>query len=1410
MRQASGIRELENDVNHATTGSVSFYLDQNSDRRVQQILSRMGYNGTASAFLQGGTIAFDFDTSSPEATIETFHELEDIMSSLMAAGLEDEAVFSDIADVYNRLKTTVDPLIEQYREFNDALVSTIYYESELSNQMPRTAAAFEDFRNQFIGVIEETGRFRGDESLIPDVVDSYLSSLPEFERFYNELDSIAASTTRRVVNSTLSLTNALPQLDREFRRLNSDAVTLLENDPEEFISTLSRFRDTAELTDHQRRELDNLIDSVEALNSDNIVNLAENFGILSDEINGARDAQTRLNELLEGYAEDDLYRSDVENIERINELIEEGYGLGHFELRARAESLGISADSVDELESRMEQITGFFQEGTEGIINFLTYVGQLNDEGLLDTDLAYFDRDTLEFFYDATRMEEFAEATGLSVEMVTALTEAYWGYTDVLDRGITTQEYYNSLLSSNAIIEGAEGGIAFLSDIMEQTGLAEDQVVSLIEEINTLRSEQGQAPIQLVGSDQIVVTQQLVDTLDAAGYSYDEILGYIQELSEYDDVTIEAGITLKDDNDVAVDVREALARAKAEAEGDSSDIVTVTIDVEIDGETLQADITSTVDQIESALGRDWEIILTPDPNGDAEASLDSLQQLVNTLGEGATVTIQDETDSARRDLITLRDLLFQIRDNRVQNVQVNYSQSGSTGGSTARRSKTTPAFAKGTKSAKGGMTLLGDEFSPSGSPKPELVVSDGYAYVAGQNGPEFAILNEGDVVYNADDTKHILSGRVIRGPVPAHGKGTPTNRFWDQPSGSSSGSSGSRSSGSSQSSTASAAKEEAKEAENWFEKAYKYHKHLIEMDQEEMDDYLKWLAWAYKQAYNEGIIELDDFYKYQEEVYSGLQNLFMDYLSDVEHEISMREHFESEGKNIVKIYQKALKEVEKEIKAARAIGLDDTDDYIQKLQDKWWSYYDNITDIREEAEDNAKDAVEELVDIRVKMLKQEIDNEKDAIKERLSNLKDFYDKQKEMLRDSYDEDKYLEEQTEKRKAVSDLQAELTQLEYDDSAWAQKKKLELAEELADAQKSLSDFEKERALKNAEDELDRMQELQEQKYDAQLTALDAREQNAKQLYDQALKDIKNGSVSLYKEMIQWNNTYGDGIQATITEKWEAAYKALKDYSDLYGKSYNGINLANATGYKPNSGPSGGRAIMGSSASAKGTTATVGGVASKPSSSSPAPAAAAATAPAPAQATPAAVPTVGQVVTVKPGTQWWSGRSGGVHMASWVPGSQFSVMQIAGDEVLIGRNGQVTGWILKTNLVGYAGGTSSAIPGLHRVDELGPEAIFTSSDGSKYRLFSGGEKVLSAKATDFLYNFANNGEAILSKIIKSAFGDGLSSALQPAFATNNISMGDIIVQGNADRETVSSIRRAQRDSLDNMLRELNRLSR
>ena len=605
-------------------------------------------------------------------------------------------------------------------------------------------------------------------------------------------------------------------------------------------------------------------------------------------------------------------------------------------------------------------------------------------------------------------------------------------------------------------------------------------------------------------------------------------------------------------------------------------------------------------------------------------------------------------------------------------------------------------------------------------------------------------------------------------------------------------------------SAASSAKSAVNAAKEAFQSEYNAHKHKVQMELETEKSYYDWLEKRSKEVYDQKIIDEGDYWKYQEEVFDGRRKLYQDYLNDIEHEISMRQNMlndsekvnlkETYGKELTVIrslYKTLISSVESEIAKARKGGLKDTDEYLQSLQDKWSTYRKAIQEIENDAKNAAKDALDELVDYRIDMLKKDVDKEKDALDKKLDNLKEFYDKQKEMLQDAADEEKYLDEQSEKRKSVTDIQSQLAQLEYDNSAWAEKRKAELKQELADAQKELDDFEKDHALELALDAIDDAYNSQEAQLKREMDALDEKLNDPNALYNQALTDIKNNSKNqLYYTMLMYNRQYGDGKDSTVNDMWTKAYGALDDYQKLFGKAYDGVTLKNETGVKQTTTTWDTAKVSGTSSANKKTTSATTKTTSKKSSS----------------------PSLsnGSSVRIKKTATNFSSKSKGVRMASFVPGGTYTVYRTSGNEVLIGRNGVYTGWVNKSDIVGYATGTKRAKAGIHEIDEEGYETIFESADGARYKLFSGSEKVLNAKASDFLYDFANGGGEILEKIIKSALGGGIFDKIMPVVNNNEINMGDIIVQGSATEKTVSEIRRAERDNLKNMLQSLNKLNK
>ena len=423
--------------------------------------------------------------------------------------------------------------------------------------------------------------------------------------------------------------------------------------------------------------------------------------------------------------------------------------------------------------------------------------------------------------------------------------------------------------------------------------------------------------------------------------------------------------------------------------------------------------------------------------------------------------------------------------------------------------------------------------------------------------------------------------------------------------------------------------------------------------------------------------------------------------------------------------------------------------------------------------DSAKNGIEELIDYRKKMLEQDIENQKDALEAQIDELQDFYDEQREMLEEQYDEEEFLAEQHEKQKAVTDLKGELAMLQNDDSAWAQRRKLEIKEELSEAEDELSELEKEHALDVTLDMLDDQQEAQEKQIQDQIDALDAKLNDPHALYNQALSDIRNNTLDLYQEMIEFNRRYGSGNDDDVADMWNDAYESNEDYRDKTGSTYKDIELGDYANYN---------------ASGVGRVSDVSATLRKGSTG---------------DGVRALQHALNQLGYGNSGTKSLDGSFGSGTRSAVIAFQR--AMGLSGDGVV----GSATKAKFKS--LGYAVGTANATPGIHEVDEFGAEYVFVSpSDGTRYRMFHGGEKVLTAEATDFLYQFANSGGSILTKMISDLLKySGLGNISKPIQAIE-VNAGDVIVHGNASAQTVSEIRRAQRNNLEFVLKELNKLNK
>ena len=774
------------------------------------------------------------------------------------------------------------------------------------------------------------------------------------------------------------------------------------------------------------------------------------------------------------------------------------------------------------------------------------------------------------------------------------------------------------------------------------------------------------------GNEGIVNFLKMVEAANDAGILAKDAMMFDSETGEwfFDPARIEESATALG---LATGALTNLAEAVNVVLPNKIEPITVSMGVEVDGEQVSSEVVILKEDLAKILDEDaLQLILNADgATSDLEVYRDLLWEIAKADPE-TEVTLDGSIVNVRKALEEIVRLIDWIKNNGevtvVTGAQTAHSGSG---GPLNNTSEVWSVNATGARNHPGGPALLGDEYSPTGEPRPELVVSGDEAYIAGENGPTVQNLKPGDTVYTYDETKRILAGESSGKSILAFSDGTPRKPL---PS----------------TKTNQTRLEDAgfvvETAEIKAEEVVSENHGGIVPD---LDTITGGTSTSSVSSASSSAYDGDS---------DALQEAYEKRIAELDHAIFLLEKNGGKTGDIISVYNQLMQAAHEEADRLRALGVAENDEAIMELQQQWWEYHDAIVDIeqeqkdlRDEALEDAKSATEELIDYRIDMLKQDLENQKETLDKEMDAISDFYDEQRDLLNKAKDEKDYEKEQTEKRRAVSDIKAEIDMLKRDDSAWAQKRIAELKSELATAEEELASFEEDRALELALEKLDSQEESQLAQLETEIEAIDAMLNDPEALYNRALVDIQNNSKALYDEMVAFNNKYGSGNPDDIAEMWSEAFDFFNKYIETYGEPYKGITL--------------------------------------------------------------------------------------------------------------------------TDVSGYASGTSHAIPGFHKFDEAGAgsETIFTAEDGTRYRMFRGGDKVLNPAGTDFLYNFAETHGGNLTNTIGDMINGlymKLISGLQQKTIVPEIIMGDIIVQGNADEKTVSQIRREQRNSVEFMLKELNKL--
>lgn len=434
---------------------------------------------------------------------------------------------------------------------------------------------------------------------------------------------------------------------------------------------------------------------------------------------------------------------------------------------------------------------------------------------------------------------------------------------------------------------------------------------------------------------------------------------------------------------------------------------------------------------------------------------------------------------------------------------------------------------------------------------------------------------------------------------------------------------------------------------------------------------------------------------------------------------------------------------------------------------------------------DAADAIEDIVDMRMKYIRKEQELKKKALEDELDGYKKLYDAQAKALDKQKEADDYAKTAAKKRADIAEIETRLNELSADTSAASQREQAELRAELAEKQEDLEEYEKEQSIERQKEKLDEEYALLEEQNNAKIEKIDEFLDNEGAVRDQAMADIMTRSETVYQELMEWNAKYGDGINKTVTDAWKAATDALK----TYGTQANAIKISENPGdIKP--------PVKTPSAAAQ----------QKPAASS-------------GGSSAAKAPVKGgrASVTTKDAAAYAS--SSGKRVGSWSTmaknagvgwNQKLYVTNIANGKVAIGATskiGNTIAWVDKKNVKGYRSG-SPFIPSdqLALVDEAGPELIIRNPVQGRLTHLSRGDGVLNSTLTERIIALAQNPAAFLNQSmakLSSAFGAGFAPGAAPCIQIDS----KVIVEGNADMETVKALEKAENRIAEKVFTQANK---
>ena len=470
-----------------------------------------------------------------------------------------------------------------------------------------------------------------------------------------------------------------------------------------------------------------------------------------------------------------------------------------------------------------------------------------------------------------------------------------------------------------------------------------------------------------------------------------------------------------------------------------------------------------------------------------------------------------------------------------------------------------------------------------------------------------------------------------------------------------------------------------------------------------------------------------------------------------------------------------------------AAGKYSVDEYNEKLQELKDGQWDSI-----KSYEAAKKSIIDLNKTRIEAIKDGIQKEIDAYSE-------LIDKKKEELSLQKDAHDFSKQVAEQQKNIANIQKQLAAMAGDNSASAIARRKQLEAELAAAQEELDELYYNHSVEKQQEALDKSLENYQDDKQNEMDALDESLKNEEQIIADSYATITANTESVAQTLSDIASQYGITLSDSVMQPWLDGANAIGTYQEQLDTSMSSFTqqleaLKQMYADLQNQADSAGRsmvdAINGNKSKTEGATYT------PPTPSQPS---------TPSKPSKPSAPSTGSSVTVKKSVTRFSRDGGnGTRMQSWVPGSTFTVYQVSGSEVLIGRNGQYTGWVRLSDIEGYAKGAKKIQNNqLAMLDELGDELVLHAGKNGRLEYLTKGTSVVPADITSNLMKLGSLDPNDILERNRPSIG-------APHVIDNSIELkmefGSLVHVDTVSNDTLPYLQKMVRNEFDNCMKHVN----